>query len=109
MSHPSFLILQSISCLQTDALLGSDTLFGMLGPQRFDIGDFSAGDSRDLNIQRPISPGVTQWMIMVSGITGDTVLITIDLLQDMDVDRVVGIFGDRARYDVRLNVQSEPD
>jgi len=39
----------------------------------------------------------------------DDVLISIDLTQDMDVDRIVGIMTGSARYNVSFKVTSEPD
>jgi hypothetical protein len=110
MSHPAFVTIQSISCVQTDDLTGTDSLFGVLGAQQFTIGDFSAGQTQDLNITQIVPDGITTLTLMERDlITSDDRLGDIDLTAEMDQDRVVGIFGDRARYDVRLNVHSEPD
>ncbi len=110
MSHPGLLILGNITCLATEDLTGTDDLVGILGNDRFEIGRFKEQDSFDVGIQRAIASGVTELRIVeADAIDSDDLLITIDLTQDMDVDRVVGILTGRARYDVNLKVVSEPN
>jgi hypothetical protein len=110
MAHPSFLSLKTITCLKTEDFTGSDELVGVLGNDRFSIGKFTAGTTRDVGIERIITPGVTELTIVeADALDPDDVLIAIDLTQDMDTDRVVGILNEGARYDVSFMVGSEPD
>jgi hypothetical protein len=110
MAHPAFLNLKSITCLKTEDSIGSDDLVGILGNDRFTIGTFDDGTSQDVDITRSIEQGVTELTISeADSLDADDVLITIDLTQDMDTDRVVGILRGRARYDVSFKVVSEPD
>jgi hypothetical protein len=108
MSRPSFLTLSTITCLETEDFTGSDDLVGVMGNDRFAFGRFAAQESYDIGVTRPIDEGVTELSIVeVDDIDPDDELITIDLTQDMDVDRVVGIMTGRARYDVAFKVTSE--
>jgi hypothetical protein len=110
MAHPSFVTLNTIKCLTTEDLTGSDNLVAILGSLRHPIGQFKEGDSRDVSLTLPIQNGVTEMSIVeVDTIDSDDELITIDLGLDMDSDRVVGIMAGRARYQVALKVTSEPD
>src|SRR4051812_36114739 len=110
MSHPSFLTLSTITCLATEDFTGSDDLVGIMVNDRFPIGRFAEQDSFDVGITRNIVQGVTELTIVeVNEFDPDDELITIDLTQDMDVDRVVGILTGRARYDVAFKVTSQPD
>jgi len=106
MSHPSFLSLNTITCLATQSLTGSDNLVGIMGNDRFAIGRFNQNDTINVGINRPIVAGVTELTILNDP---DDTLATFDLTKDMDVDRLVGIFASRARYNVALKVTSEPD
>jgi hypothetical protein len=106
MSHPFFLSLNTITCLATQNSTGSDDLVGIMGNDRFAIGRFKENDIINVGINRPIAPGVTELTILNDP---DDTLIKVDLTNDMDVDRVVGILASRARYDAALKVTSEPD
>src|SRR6516164_3493370 len=105
MAHPSFVTLSTITCLATKHLIGPDNLVAIVGGLRHPIGHFNEGeDPREVGLTLPIQNGVTEMTI----VEADDELITIDLTLDMDVDRVIGIMADRARYDVALKVTSEP-
>jgi tetrahydromethanopterin S-methyltransferase subunit F len=109
MPRPSLIRIGVVTCIATDDLTGSDTLVAQIGGDRVFIGDFVAGDSRDVGVEASIAPGVTKLTILVEDLTGNDELITIDLTQDMDVDRTVGVRVGDARYDISFKVISEPD
>lgn len=109
MPQPSLLKLGVVTCHATDDFIGPDDLVGVVGTGRFPIGQFEAGTSFDVGIEMPIAPGVTELTILEADVIEDDVLATIDLTQDMDVDRVFGILTGDARYDVNFVVISGPD
>lgn len=110
MSHPAYLIIGKVTCLATDDLTGNDQLVGVMGNDRFMIGEFNAGDSRDVGINRNVPVGVTELVVLeTDAIDPDDELARIDLLTDMDVARTVGIVGDSARYDIELTVTGQSD
>jgi hypothetical protein len=59
MTPPAFLQLGVVTCLAMEVTTGSDDIIGVLEADRFQIGKFSAGDSVDVTIDRPIAPGAT--------------------------------------------------
>ena len=110
MAHPAFLSIGQITCITTEDSTGSDDLFGILGSDKFSIGSFDDGTSKNVGINRTIASGVTKLKIMEADLLdSDDTLITIDLTQQMDTDRVVAILAGRARYNVSLKVNSESD
>jgi hypothetical protein len=109
MPRLSSLKLGLVTCIATNDFTGADDLVGVLGADRFSIGEFEAGSSFDVGIERPIAPGVTELTILEADVIEDDVLAAIDLTQDMDVDRVFSILTGAARYDVNFLVISEPD
>jgi hypothetical protein len=108
MSRPSLLRIGLVTCIATDDFTGTDDLAGFLGGERLFIGRFAAGSSFDVGVEVLIAPGVTELTIMEEDLTGNTTLITIDLSQDMDVERIVGVLTGDARYDISFIVISEP-
>jgi hypothetical protein len=106
MSRPAFLRIGKISCFATDDLVGFDTLVGRLGDEIFTIGEFSAGTNVDVGIEVPVPVGVTELTILESDILFHSPLATVDLTTDMDVDRIIGILRDGARYDIGFQVVS---
>lgn len=109
MSHPSFLTIRRVACEATEDLIGSDDLAGVIGLDRFTIGRFNDGESANLDLRRAIAPGSTTLKILEEDFEGDDTLTTIDLTQDMDVERQASIRFGRASYEVFFTVTSEPD
>ncbi|AFE07403.1 hypothetical protein COCOR_07220 [Corallococcus coralloides DSM 2259] len=108
--HPAYLFITKVVCNATDDTFGADDLYGILGNDTFPIGQFKAGDQKDLTVERPIPPGVNGLTIAESDFPGQNdVLDTIDLLQNMDVERVIGILVGDARYDITFRVISAAD
>jgi hypothetical protein len=104
----SFVKIQSVTCLATEDLTGSDDLVGVMGPARFAIGTFNDGDIRRVDIQQIVPRGVTTLDIFEGdAIDADDLLGTIDLTQDTDVDRVFSIVEGRARYVINFGVATE--
>jgi hypothetical protein len=108
-SRPSFLKIGRITCIATDDFTGTDDLAGFLGSDRFFIGKFAAGDSIDVGVEASIAPGLSELTIVEEDLTGNNSLITIDLTQNMGVQRTVGVLTGDARYDISLVVISGPD
>jgi hypothetical protein len=109
MPHPSTILITSIQCLKTDDFTGADELTAVIGADSFSLGTFSEGTDTPLGLNRMIAPGATELVIIEKDLTGDDELARIDLTVDMDVERVFGVLGDRARYDIVFTVTSEPD
>jgi hypothetical protein len=105
-SQPSLLRIGVVTCIATDDFTGSDDLFGVIGEDRFFIGQFEAGSSLDVGVEASIAPGVTELTIIEEDLTGDDTLIAIDLTQDMNVERTVGVLTGDARYDISFTVIS---
>ncbi|MGJ0510539.1 MAG: hypothetical protein ACR652_26130 [Methylocystis sp.] len=109
MSHPAFLAIGIVTCNAQEDFTGSDELVGIKGDDQFEIGRFSTGETRDVHVNRPILPGVTELTIVEKDYDPDDELIRIDLTQEMDTDRIVGVMVGRARYDIAFKVQSTSD
>lgn len=108
--HPSFLMINRVVCNATEDTIGSDDLNAVIDGQSIPLGSFNAGDEVDLSIEMPIPEGVSTLKIVETDFPDpDDVLATIDLAQDMDVERVVGILEGDARYDIWFRVISGGD
>ena len=108
--RPAYLYVTKISCLATEDEFGNDDLYGVLGNDTFSLGSYAANDVRTDFAERVIAPGVTQWVIAESDLVDpDDTLATIDLTQDMDVDRTHGIMTGSARYTIEFKVIGEAD
>jgi|SRR4051812_13718252 hypothetical protein len=106
MSEPTFLTIKRFVCHSTSDFTGSDDVVGVMGPRTFVIGSFEAGKVADLDIQENVPVGVRVLKIIERDLTGDDVIGTIDLTQDMDVDVTRNVRGDDADYDITLFVSS---
>lgn len=108
--HPTLLMINRIACEATDDGIGSDDLYAVIGGQSIALGSFSAGDRIDLGIEVSIPAGASRMTVMERDFPDpDDALATIDLSQDMDVERVVGILQGDARYDIWFRVISGGD
>lgn len=107
LTQPAFLTIKTVACLKTEDSIGEDDLFGVIGIDRFVIGHFQDDTTQDVGINRAIPSGAVELTIVETDIVGpDDVLITIDLTQDMDVERIVGVLTGRARYNLTFQVTS---
>jgi hypothetical protein len=110
MSHPFTLKLEKITCHATEDFVGSDDLVGVMGPDRFSIGAFKAGESRALDLERTIPRGVGTLEIFEGDVIGpDDALLSIDLTREMDTERVVASLVGDARYVINFLVASQAD
>lgn len=108
--RPAYLYITKVSCLATEDELGRDDLYGILGDETFSLGSYAADEQNTNVAERAIPQGVTDLTIAESDFPDpDDMLGTIDLTQDMDVDRVFGILTGSARYDIEFKVISEPE
>jgi hypothetical protein len=108
--HPAYLDITKITCVTTEDTIGSDDLYGILGAVKFSLGSYNAGDVRTAFDEVVIGSGVTELTIAESDLVDpDDMLGTIDLTQDMDVDRIFGILSGSARYDIEFKVISADD
>jgi hypothetical protein len=57
------LLIETVTCIATEDLIGEDDLRGVLGLSRFSIGRFKDGDSRRVDIEQPIPDGVSTLQI----------------------------------------------
>jgi hypothetical protein len=109
MARPEFLMLRSVKCEAMDDTIGSDFVYGLLGPRKFTIGSFTQGTEIAVDMTEIVPSGVTTLQVFEEDATGDDLLGEVDLTQEMDADRVVALFSRNARYVLRLNVQSRPE
>lgn len=109
MSQPAFIIIKGFTCHSTNDFTGSDDVVGVMGPDKFVIGSFRAGDAVDLDINRIVPVGVTVLQIIeTDDVSGDDDIGTIDLTEDMDVEVTRSVLGDDANYDITVFVSSTP-
>ena len=108
--RPAYLHITRVTCLATEDEFGRDDLYGILGDETFSLGSYAADEQHAEFPERAIPVGVTEFTIAESDFPDpDDALGTIDLTQDMDVDRVFGIMTGNARYDVEFKVVSEAE
>ena len=108
--RPAYLYITKVTCLATDDEFGHDDLYGILGTETFSLGSYAADDQKTDFSAQAIPIGVTEFSIAESDFPDpDDLLGTIDLTQDMDVDRVFGIMTGSARYDIEFKVVSESE
>ena len=104
---PALLLITKVTCNATDDYTGSDDLVGLLGSYRFKIGSFRAGVTIEPMLEQPIPAGVTEFVVLESDLTGDDELLRVDLGESTDIDRIVGVMGTDARYDICFRVTSQ--
>ena len=109
MARPAFLTIKRLICHSTNDLTGSDDVFGVLGPVRFSIGSFTAGNDFNLDINQVVPAGEVFLRIVESDLTGDDDIGVIDLTEVMDFDRTRNVQGGGANYDITFFVQSVSD
>nr|WP_180204882.1 hypothetical protein [Pseudomonas sp. SbOxS1]NYU04882.1 hypothetical protein [Pseudomonas sp. SbOxS1] len=108
--HPAFLVINKIVCIQTEDLIESDDLYGVLGDSLLSLGQFNDNQERVDYPEIIIPDGVLELTLAEHDVAdSDDVLGVIDLTQDMDMDREFGILEGRARYNVYFFVAGEPD
>ncbi|NNC02840.1 hypothetical protein HJC10_08230 [Corallococcus exiguus] len=64
--HPAYLMITKVVCNASDDTFGADDLYGVLGNDTFTIGQFQAGDQKDITVERLIPPGVNDLTIAES-------------------------------------------
>lgn len=103
----AMLQLNTVTCHATDDSVGSDELVGVMGPARFSIGRFADGESKNLGLQQIVPAGVgTLQIIEKEAVGSNDLLASIDLMKDIDTDRVHSIMQGRARYVINFKVTS---
>lgn len=104
-----FLRITKVSCIATEDTVGTDDLYVIIGPDSYSLGTYSAGSIRTDILDQVVPAGVTEATFAEKDFPDpDDVLGAIDLTQEMDVDRVLGIMEGSARYDISFLVVSEP-
>jgi hypothetical protein len=82
MARPAFITLKRFVCHSTSDFTGSDDVIGVMGPAKFAIGSFAAGDDRALDINKVIPEGVSVLEIIETDVTGNDTIGTIQLTED---------------------------
>ena len=108
MSRPAFITVKRFVCHSTSDFTGSDDVVGVMGPAKFTIGSFAAGDDVALDINNVVPVGARVLDIIETDVTGDDAIGTISLTEDMDVEVTRNVQGDDANYDFTLIVTSTP-
>ncbi|MBD2719672.1 hypothetical protein [Synechococcus sp. FACHB-909] len=107
MTNQQFLLLISIECISTDDLTGSDELIGRFANFSafdFTIGSFKANDKVNLDRQVALPVDFSTLQIIERDLTGDDLIDTIDLRQNMNAQRVVTLSNGAANYVLRFIV-----
>lgn len=109
MARPAFLTIKRFVCNAINDFTGSDDVIGVLGPVRFNIGSFAAGDDRTLDISQIVPVGESTLRIVEGDVVGDDDIGTIDLTVNMDVETTTKVQGQGADYDITYIVVSAAD
>jgi hypothetical protein len=109
MSRPAFLTIKHFVSNSTNDFTGSDDVVGVMGPLRFTIGSFAAGDDKQLDISQLVPVGESTRRIVETDLTGDDDIGSIDLTVNMDVDKTANVQGQDANYDITYLVVSASD
>ncbi len=109
MTRPAFLTIKRLICHSTNDLTGSDDVIGVMGPVRFPIGSFTAGNDFNLDVNQVVPAGEVLLRIVETDLTGDDDIGVIDLTEVMDADRTRNVQGGDASYDITFHVQSVSD
>jgi hypothetical protein len=109
MARPAFLTIKRFVCNATNDFTGSDDVVGVMGPARFTIGSFAAGDDIPLEINQVVPVGESALRIVETDLVGDDDIGSIDLKVDMDVDTTANVQGQDANYDITYLVVSASD
>jgi len=110
-NQPQFITLIDIECISTDDLTGDDQLigrFGNLQGAEFSIGQFNSnpGNKKALGIEKIVPVSITTLQIIEQDTTGDDLVGTINLTENMDVENEVTLSNDSAAYILRYMVVS---
>ena len=103
---PGFLMINRFVCNTTNELVGADDVKGVMGAFRFNIGKFSKGDDRELNMSWMVPDGETLLRIIESDLIGDDEIGTIDLTQNLDQETTTNVQGQGTNYDITYTVTS---
>lgn len=108
-NQPQFIRLIGIECISTDDLTGDDQLigrFGNLQANDFSIGHFNSapGSKVALNIEAIVPVDITTLQIIEQDLTGDDLIGTINLTENMSVENEVTLRNDSAVYILRYSV-----
>jgi hypothetical protein len=106
MARPWHLTIKRLRCYSTNDYTGSDDLFGVMGPVRFPIGSFTAGNDYNLDISQVVPAGEFYLRIVEADPTGDDDIGVIDLTEIMDFTTTKNVHGGDASYDITLFVES---
>ncbi len=96
-NQPQFITLIDIECISTDDLTGNDQLVGRFGNLQaidFTIGQFNSAPGRKvaLNIQANVPVGITTLQIIEKDLTGDDLIGTINLTENMSIENEVTVW-----------------
>lgn len=106
----STVTLSRIQCLATQDATGDDDLIGVMGMDRFTIGKFRAGETREVGLERSVPEGVTTLQIFEGDdFDSDDFLTTLDLTQEMDTARIHSITEGDTRYVIHYGVLSQTE
>lgn len=105
-TRPYRVTIKRIKCHSTNDYTGSDDLYGVLGNNRFDIGSFTAGDDRELEISQLVPAGVVDLFFKERDVTGDNLIGQISLVNHVDYVHRMNVRGGGANYDVSYLVES---
>lgn len=95
----------NIECHETDDTFGADSLYAKAGTQEYQLGEFSAGQSRNYSEEILLPVGARNLHIYeYDTFDSDEELGTIDLLEEINKDRVINIVQGTANYDIKIHV-----
>ena len=108
-NQPQFVTLIDIECVSTDDLTGDDQLIGRFGNLTaidFIIGQFNSAPGKKvvLDINKNVPVGVTTLQIIEQDLTGDDLIGTINLTENMSVENEVTLNNGSAVYILRYIV-----
>ena len=110
MSRPAFLTIKRVKCFSTTDPTGGDEIFGVMGPVRFNIGTFNAGDEIILpEVEHIVPAGEFFVTIKESDTFADDEIGVIDLTKAMDFDTTSNVQGAGGNYDITFFVASVSD
>ena len=107
--QPFSVTIKRVKCFSTNDLTGSDDLAGVMGPVRFRIGSFQAGDEVGLNISQVVPAGEVFLKIIEEDVTGDDDIGFLDLTEVFDADRKRNVQSGGGNYDITFFVESRED
>lgn len=107
MAQPQFLQLLDVTCISTEDMIREDSLYGVLGSSRFEVGQFNVGVSVTQFREQIVPEGVLALQIYEKDLMDpDDLIGTINLSRNMDVENAVTLRKGTAEYLIRYFVIS---